>query len=281
MPLDEARQANLLNWEDRVPIHAASQGYDLAGLSQDRRRLSRAVERERELLPDLDGRDIVHLQCHIGTDTISLARLGALSVTGYDFSPSALDVARQLAHDAGLTVDFVEGELYDAVDILGSERFDVVYTGGGALCWLPDIRGWARVVARLLRPGGTLHLNEFHPVLFALDENSDSSLSLVYPYFETDEAIVIDEGPVTYTDGDASTITHTVNHEWNHGLGEVVQAVIDAGLTVTALREFMYCGSPVLPNLMIKRDSDGATVLRDRPERAPLSYVLQASKSQS
>jgi hypothetical protein len=188
-------------------------------------------------------------------------------------------VARGLADAAGLGVRFVEGELYDALDVLGAASFDLVYTGTGALCWLPDIRGWARVVAGLLRRGGVVHLNEFHPVLFALDDRSHEALSLYYPYFETAQSIVFDDGPATYTDGDASSITHTTTHEWNHALGEVVQALIDAGLTITALREFAHCASAVLPHLMVERVSDGATVLREHPERAPLSYVLQATKA--
>src|SRR4051812_2759866 len=147
MPIDEHRRRNLENWEDRVPIHAASQTYDLAGLAGDPDRLSGVVARDRDRLPDLTGKDVLHLQCHIGTDTLSLARLGAASVTGYDFSPSALQTARRLASDAHESITYVEGEVYDAVDNLGSERFDVVYTGGGALNWLPDIRGWARIVA--------------------------------------------------------------------------------------------------------------------------------------
>ena len=148
MPIDEHRRLNYENWEDRVSIHAASQTYDLTGLASDPTRLTRVIERDRERLPGLSGKNVVHLQCHIGTDTLSLARLGAASVSGYDFSPSALEVARKLASDAGVDITYVEGEFYDALDLLGRERFDVVYTGAGAINWLPDIRGWARVVAR-------------------------------------------------------------------------------------------------------------------------------------
>src|SRR5262249_42957267 len=151
------------------------------GLASDPTRLTGVVERDRTRLPDLTGRDVVHLQCHIGTDTLSLARLGARSVTGYDFSPSALVVASNLARDAAIDITYFEGELYDAVEILGAERFDVVYTGTGALGWLPDIGGWARVVRALLRPGGVLHLHEGHPVLWSLDSRDDDMLVIEYP----------------------------------------------------------------------------------------------------
>ena len=139
----EPRAANLRNWESRVPVHAASQTYDLDGLVSGRKRLSDVVAFDEIHLGDLTGLDVVHLQCHIGTDTISLARLGARAV-GLDFSPGALAVGRDLADRSGLEVSFVEGELYGAVDALGEERFDLVYTGIGALCWLPDIRAWAK-----------------------------------------------------------------------------------------------------------------------------------------
>jgi SAM-dependent methyltransferase len=278
MPIDEHRRVNYENWEDRVPIHAASQTYDLTGLASDPTRLTRVIQRDRERLPDLAGKDVVHLQCHIGTDTLSLARIGAGSVTGYDFSPSALTVARNLARDAGFDIAYVEGELYDALDALGRERFDVVYTGTGALGWLPDIAGWARIVAALLRPGGVLHLHEGHPMMWTLDDRDDDLLVIRYPYFETSEPVEVDEGPGTYTDGDASAITHTATREWNHGLGEIVQAIIDAGLVVTMLHELQYCDWLALPTAMETRVGDGAAVLRNGPDRLPLTYTLQARR---
>jgi SAM-dependent methyltransferase len=278
MPMDAYRQLNLENWEDRVPVHAASRMYDLGGLAADSQRLTAVIERDRERLPELTGKDVLHLQCHIGTDTVSLARLGAASVMGYDFSPSALVVARKLAGDAGVKIDYVEGEFYDAVEILGPERFDVIYTGTGALNWLPDIEGWAAVVAGLLRPGGVLHLHEGHPVLWSLDDRDDDLLVIRYPYFQTADPVELDDGPGSYTDGDASGMTHTATREWNHGLGEVVQAVINAGLVITMLKELRYCDWLALPNAMEIRDSDGGAVLRTGSERLPLSYSLQASR---
>ena len=277
MPLDAHRQTNLRNWEDRVAVHARSRSYDLAGLAADPERLSGVVARDRARLGDLRGLDVVHLQCHIGTDTLSLQRLGAASVTGVDFSPSALTVARDLATAAGAEITYVQSEIYDARMVLGEHTFDLVYTGTGALNWLPDIRGWAHVVATLLRPGGTLHLHEGHPVLWALDhQRADDLLALRFPYFETSAPIVADE-PGTYTDGDASGITHTATAEWNHGLGEIVQAVIDAGLVVTTLTELTYCDWLALPAVMEQID-DGAARLRAGAERLPLTYTLRAQK---
>ena len=124
----------------------------------------------------------LHLQCHIGTDTVSLSRLGARSTVGLDFSPTALRVARELATRASAEVAFVDGDVYDAVDLLGTRRFDLVYTGIGALCWLPSIRHWAAVVAGLLRPGGRLFMREGHPMLWSVgDPRPDGLLVLEYP----------------------------------------------------------------------------------------------------
>ena len=277
MSLDAHRLTNLRNWEERVAVHARSRSYDLAGLAADPARLSDVVARDRERLGDLRGLDVVHLQCHIGTDTLSLHRLGAGSTTGIDFSPAALAVARNLANAAGGEITYVESEVYDAPIALGAVRFDLLYTGTGALNWLPDIRGWARIVAALLRPGGTLHLHEGHPVLWALDhQRTDDLLSLRFPYFETAAPMIANE-PGTYTDGDASGITHTTTAEWNHGLGEIVQAVIDAGLVVTMLTELTYCDWLALPAVM-EETGDGAARLRVGPERLPLTYTLRARK---
>ena len=215
-----------------MPVHAGSRTYDLAGLAADPKRLSPVVAYDQPWLGDLSGLDVVHLQCHIGTDTISLARLGG-RVTGVDFSPSALAVARELATAAGVDVRFVESELYSAVTAVEAQ-FDLVYTGVGALIWLPDIAGWARVVAALLRPGGRLYVRDGHPMLHTLyDGVDDDVLRVTLPYFEGHALRWFDE--VTYTDGDP--IASPEQYEWNHGIGEIVQAVIDAGLRVTALRE--------------------------------------------
>lgn len=279
MPLDAHRRTNLRNWEDRVPIHAASQTYDLTGLAADPKRITDVVARDRERIGDLTGLDVLHLQCHIGTDTLSLARLGAASVVGLDFSPSALGVARDLAKSAGAAIAFVESELYDAPAALAGRSFDFVYTGTGALNWLPDVRGWARVVASLLRPGGTLHLHEGHPVLWSLDhQRTDDLLAIRFPYFESAGPLVMNE-PGTYTDGDAAAMQHTATVEWNHGLGEIVQAVIDAGLVVTMLAELQYCDWLALPAVMEVVDRDGGARLRVAPERLPLTYTLRATRT--
>jgi SAM-dependent methyltransferase len=267
------RDVNRANWDERAPAHAASAGYNTAAYVSDPAHLSHIVRFDLPLLGDVFGLQGVHLQCHIGTDTLSLARLGA-TMTGVDFSPASLAEARRLAERAGPPVTYVESDVYSAADALGGTTFDLVYTGVGALCWLPDIRRWAQTVATLLRPGGRLFLRDGHPALWALDyERSDPLVALEYPYFEQTEPQVWDEEG-TYVPTDA-VFTHTVTHNWNHGLGEIVTAVLDAGLTVTGLVEHQSVPWEAMPGRMTEV-GDGEWQLSDRPERLPHTYTLQA-----
>ena len=266
-------EVNRANWDDRAPAHATSPGYGVDRLIADPARISDVVSFDRPRLGDLTGLRGVHLQCHIGTDTVSLARLGA-TMTGVDFSPRSLEQARLLAERSGTPVEFVESDVYAAPEALGGQRFDLVYTGIGALCWLPDVRRWAQTVAALLSPGGRLFIREGHPVLWSLDyERDDDLLVLTEPYFEQKEPQVYDE-PGTYVATDAA-FTHNVTHEWNHGLGEIVTAVLDAGLTLTGLEEHQSVPWDALPGRMTERDG-GEFQLTDRPERLPHTYTLQA-----
>src|SRR3954468_565901 len=167
--MDDYRAVNLANWEQRAPAHAASPDYGFDRFVAEPGYLSDVVRFDLPRLGDITGLDGVHLQCHIGTDTLSLARLGA-RMSGLDFSPAAIVQARALAARTGTDVDFVEADVYDAVQVLGAERFDLVFTGIGALCWLPDVRRWPATVAGLLRPGGRLFLREGHPMLWSLSD---------------------------------------------------------------------------------------------------------------
>jgi SAM-dependent methyltransferase len=273
--MDDYREVNRANWDDRVAAHAASPDYAVSRFTDDPSFLSDVVNFDVPRLGEIAGLDAVHLQCHIGTDTVSLARLGA-RMTGLDFSAPALEQGRQLAAAAGVDVEFVESDLYAAPGVLGRERFDLVYTGIGALCWLPDIRRWAEVVASVLRPGGRLFMREGHPVLWSLAEpRPDCLLVLEFPYFEQKEPTVWDEGG-TYVETD-HVFTHNVTHEWNHGLGEIVTALVDAGLQVTGLEEHDSVPWDALPGQMTAIGG-GEFRLVDRPERLPHSYTLQARR---
>jgi SAM-dependent methyltransferase len=269
-------EINRANWDERAPAHAASPGYAVQRLIDEPARLSEVVRFDRPLLGDIRGLRGVHLQCHIGTDTLSLARMGA-TMTGLDFSPASLAEARRIAARAGIAIDYVEAEVYSAVEALGGPgQFDLVFTGVGALCWLPDIDRWAGVVADLLRPGGRLFMREGHPVLWALaDDRDDDLLVLNYPYFQQAEPLVWDDGG-TYVETDRE-FEHTLTKEWSHGIGEIVTAVLDHGLVLTTLKEHDTVPWDAIPGRMTKI-ADGEYQLADRPERLPHSYTLQAVK---
>jgi SAM-dependent methyltransferase len=273
--VEEYALVNRANWDERAPAHAKSPDYAVSRFLEDPEFLSEVVRFDIPLLGDIRDLRGVHLQCHIGTDTLSLARLGA-HMSGLDFSPAALSEAKRLAAAAHTDVKFVEADLYDAVTALGSGEFDLVYTGIGALCWLPDIDRWAAVVAELLAPGGRLFMREGHPMLGALEDSRPDGLLVVeYPYFERSEPMVWNDGG-TYVQTDV-TFEHNVTHEWNHGLGEIVTALLNRGLRITGLTEHDSIPWDGLPGQMEKLDG-GEFRLADRPWRLAHSYTLQALK---
>jgi SAM-dependent methyltransferase len=266
---------NRANWDDRVPAHVASPDYAVARFRSDPRFLSEVVRFDLPRLGDIAGLRGVHLQCHIGTDTISLARLGA-SMTGLDFSAPAVEAARALAGATGTDASFVQADVYAAADVLPRGGFDLVYTGVGALGWLPDVRRWAGVVSALLRPGGRLFIREGHPMLWSLDdERADDLLVVSYPYFERAEPMVFDQGG-TYVATDAE-FEHNVTHEWNHGIGEILTGLLDEGLAISAFTEHDTVPWEALPGKM-ERVGGGEWRLIADPSRLPCSYTLQAVK---
>jgi SAM-dependent methyltransferase len=272
--MDAHRKANYDNWQERAPLHAAPGGYDSYRLLQeDPQALSGVVAYDAPRLGDLTGLRAIHLQCHIGTDTLSLARLGA-TVTGLDFSEEGLAAAQRLFDATGTPGRFVHSDVYEAAAALDGERFDLVYTGVGALNWLPDVARWAKVIAALLAPGGRLFLRECHPMLASLDdEREDDLLVVAHPYFEVDEPNRWDS-PTSYANREA-VVRNSVTFEWNHGLGQVVTAVLDAGLRLDALVEHTEVEWQALPFLV--EVGHGRYALPAGRERLPLMYTLMAS----
>jgi SAM-dependent methyltransferase len=270
-----SRELNLANWNERAAAHAASADYRVQKYIDDPSHIGPIVRFDMPRLGDIAGLSGVHLQCHIGTDTLSLARLGA-RMTGLDFSGAALAEARRLAQGAGADIRFVEAEVYDATTVLEPQSFDFVFTGIGALIWLPRVAEWATVVSGLLRPGGWLFIREGHPILWALAERTDGLLIVEHPYFETQEPTVWDD-PGTYVQTEA-VFQNTVTHEWNHGLGEIVTALMEAGLELTMLVEHDTVPWEALPGHMERIDEHEWRLI-DRPERLPLTYTLRAVKA--
>ncbi len=265
-------EANRANWDERVAAHVASPTYEVQRFLEEPAFLSAVVRFDRPLLGDVRGLTGVHLQCHIGTDTVSLARLGA-RMTGVDFSGPAVEAARRLAAATGADAVFEQAEVARAVDVLGEGRFDLVYTGIGALCWLPRIDEWAAVVAALLAPGGRLFVRDAHPMLWAMDDERSDLLVARYPYFEHAEPLVY-ESSATYVETDR-VFSHTTTAVWNHGLGETVSALVAHGLRITGLVEHDSVPWDALPGQM-ERLGNGEWRLREEPSRLAHSFTLQA-----
>lgn len=261
--VDERMQTNRRRWEEMARLHLTT----YPDLAEEEAGADSLKPFEGPELGPLDGKRVCHLQCHLASDSFSLARRGA-TVVGLDFSAEAVTIARQRAEGAGLAdrVSFVEADVYDAVELLGSETFDVVYTSWGVLCWLPDIDRWAATVQGLLVPGGFLYLAETHPYARALREPD-------WPY--GGGAAIFDPDQGDYTD-DNAVFEHPEAWYWAHGLGEIVTALVRAGLTIDFLHEH-----PTLPwhlndgeHLHLRDDGLWAHPTSD----LPLSFTLRASR---
>ncbi|WP_414170311.1 class I SAM-dependent methyltransferase [Streptoverticillium reticulum] len=269
---EDMLRANARNWDARTPVHVASDFYGLDGArSPD----GWFAPFEWDDLGDLHGRDVLHLQCHLGVETQAFAGRGAASTVGLDFSGASVTEARRLAAEAGREAEFVRADVHRAVEALGGRRFDVVYTGKGALCYLPDLHRWAEVVRDLLRPGGMLYVVEFHPLLNALGPvpvPGEHELLLRHDYLEGRGPVRRDSSH-TYTDGPPLQ-GDTVSYEWRHGVGEVVGAATAAGLAVDVLRE-----TDLLPwrrFAAMEPAGGGWWRLPDAAPRIPLLYALRA-----
>jgi len=281
---------NAANWDSRAPLHARA--YGIERLLEDPTALSDVVRFDRALLGDIAGLDAVHLQCHIGTDTLSLHRLGA-SMTGVDLSGASLDHAREIAADVGADIAYVQSDVYSAPEALEHRTYDLVYTGIGAICWLPSIERWARTVAELLRPGGRLFIRDMHPVLNSslamtvandhpdrvqqswISGPGDVTIALELPYWERQQWMEWND-EVTYAGDEAVSSPRSV--EWNHSLGEIVMAVLGAGLRLTVLVEHDSVPFQPFVGAMTYDAETGEYRLAVRPERLPATFTLIAVK---
>ncbi len=255
------------NWDARTPIHVASEFYGVGRRDAQ----SWFAPYEWVDLGPLTGRDVLHLQCYIGTETAAFARRGARTVVGLDFSGAAVEAARRIAAADGVAIEYVRADVYDAAEALGGRTFDVVYTGKGSLCYLPDLDRWAATVARLLRPGGLVYVVEFHPVLQALGLVPESAELLLRHDYLGGRGAIERDATRTYTDGPPLPAA-TVAYEWAHGLGEVVTALVRAGIAVRSLRESDEIPWPRWPQMVAT--GDGFWRLPESAPRIPLFYAL-------
>jgi 2-polyprenyl-3-methyl-5-hydroxy-6-metoxy-1,4-benzoquinol methylase len=266
-------EINRRNWDERAAIHArdATGGYMLGRFraGEDALHAIEAAE-----LGDIAGKRVLHLQCHIGRDTLCLVRRGAI-VTGLDFSGAALDVARRLSDETGLKAEFVQGTVDQAPQVTPGP-FDLVFSTWGTICWLPDVRQWARIIATVLAPGGELYFADLHPA-FAVMEEGAGQLVPTHDFQTPAERPLQFKNETTYT-GDTTMMSHQATREWIHSLGAVLGGLIDAGLTITMFREHEILPWRGLPSLVPA--SDRMWRLPDGAPRMPLSYSLRARKSE-
>ncbi|HZH51281.1 MAG TPA: class I SAM-dependent methyltransferase [Microvirga sp.] len=264
------QQANLASWNSRAALHIRDRSgfYDVEGFLAGGDTLCPIEVPE---IGDLQGKTLLHLQCHFGLDTLSLARRGAV-VTGLDFSPVAIEGARELAEKAGLPATFVQADLYEARQAIEG-TFDMVYTSWGTICWLPDIRAWAQVVAGMLEPGGTFYFADSHPFALVLDER-DGVIRPTYGWRTPQDR------PDAFTDAKSYTgdefAEPVTDYNWLHPLSDIVTGLIEAGLTLEFLHEHERLPWKLFPSMVTAgermfRLPDGAVPM-------PLAFSLKAVK---
>lgn len=270
---DEARSLNLRSWEERTPIHLRSELYQdqIETLLAGGTTLGSPVAGE---IGAVEGKRVLHLQCHIGTDSLSLARMGA-DVTGLDFSPSAITAARELAERTGLEARFVVADAEQADAALPAERFDLVFASFGIFCWIREVKRWFRSAANLLVPGGTLYVADGHPVADVLEHDpaAPNATDWRYSYFQR-EPLRFAAAPSYADDGTATAVPETA--EFVHPLGELVTAACQAGLRIQYLHEYPSCFFKRFPSM--ERVGDGWDFSGPLKGKLPLVFSLKALK---
>ncbi|MBC5992670.1 class I SAM-dependent methyltransferase [Pontibacter cellulosilyticus] len=258
-------EANRSLWNQKTPVHLRSEFYNMPAFMAGKTSLNQIELAE---VGPVNGKSMLHLQCHFGQDSLSWARMGA-KVTGIDISDEAIKQARELNSQLSLDATFVRSNLYDLKENLEGQ-FDIVFTSYGTIGWLPDLDKWADIIDHFLKPGGTFYIAEFHPVLWMFDDNFSE---IVYPYHNTHEPIITEtEG--TYADREAPI--KQKEYGWNHGLGEVITALISRGIYPEFLHEFSY--SPYNCFSGMVQGEDGYWRIKGLENKLPMVYSIKAIK---
>lgn len=261
---DNYLEVNKHSWNNRVDVHLESDFYDMKGFLEGKTTLQSI---ELNLLGDVSGKTILHLQCHFGQDTISLSRMGAKSV-GIDLSDKAIESARKLAVETNADATFVCCDVYDLPNHL-DQKFDMVFTSYGTIGWLPDMDKWAKTVSHFLKPGGKFVFAEFHPVVWIFDDNFEK---IGYRYFNSGAIIETESG--TYANPEAAIEQQYVC--WNHAMSEVVNALIQNGLEINSLNEFDYSPYNCFRNTV--EIETGKFRIKHLDDKIPMVYSILATK---
>ncbi|MFC6733097.1 bifunctional 2-polyprenyl-6-hydroxyphenol methylase/3-demethylubiquinol 3-O-methyltransferase UbiG [Haladaptatus sp. DYSN1] len=268
--MDEFQEANRQNWEERAALHPGTDFYDVDGFLAG---ASTLKPLEREELGDVAGKSLLHLQCHFGLDTLSWAREGA-TVTGVDFSETAIEKARELRDETGLDARFIAANIYDLPAHL-DDQFDIVFTSYGVLYWLPDIEGWAAVVAHFLAPGGTFYIAEIHPYTGSLASfDAAGNATFEFPYFHEEDPLRFDEDG-SYADPDAE-FDHATTYEWFHSMSDILTALLDAGLDIEFVHEHPFATFQMFPTM--EQADDGWWYVPGLETNLPFTFSLKATK---
>ena len=265
--------ANLHLWENWSEMHMNGTDYDVEGFiaNPDARPFDWVI---RDMIGDVAGKRLLHLQCHIGLDTARLALMGAVDVTGVDFSPKAIAGAEAIAERLNLSATFVRADVCALPDIVPREAFDVVFSSYGAIFWLPDLEPWAESVATRLAPGGVLHLVDLHPFLSVFDDFAlQPPLAVRYPYFSREPLHFVEHG--SYADRDADF--EADSYAWQHTFEEIIGVLARRGLIVERLREYPAVAWKALEYLV--EDEDGLWRLPEGAGDVPLMFGLTVRKS--
>ena len=264
----DAEQANVAFWDEVAPVHVAA--YQEVAMLRAGQSVLDPLELQE--IGDVRGKTLLHLQCHIGTDTLSWAREGA-TVTGVDFSAESLRWARRLRDELGLAATFIHANVYDLPEVL-DDTYDVVYTSRGVLCWLRDLPAWGRIIARYLKPGGTFYLMEGHPILNCLEETEPGRLDFAYRYFSHPEPTKWDADGFDYAD--AGYAPQNPTYEWAWSIADILTALLDAGLRIASFNEYDRLFYKHFPGM--EPCSDRWYRMPGYQGKLPLLFTLKATK---
>jgi SAM-dependent methyltransferase len=257
-------EINKQSWNNRTDFHVNSTFYDMDSFYKGKSSLN---DIELNLLGDIKGKSILHLQCHFGQDTISLQRMGA-EVVGVDLSDKSIEMAKEIALKTNSNASFICSDIYSLPNIL-NQQFDIVYTSYGTIGWLPDLDKWASVIKHFLKPNGKFVFVEFHPVVWMFDDDFDR---IGYNYFNTGPIVEIENG--TYADRSADLKQEYVM--WNHGLSEVMNSLIKNNLFINSFDEFDY--SPYNCFRHTNEYVPNKFRIKHLDNKIPMVYAISATK---
>ncbi len=239
-------ETNKKRWNELVAIHADSEEYDIEGFLAGKNTLKPL---ELQILGDVTGKSLLHLQCHFGLDTISWSRLGA-KATGVDFSDTAIEFATELARKSGTDTRFVHSNVYDLRRNL-EEEFDIVYTSIGVLNWLHDIEEWGRIIEHYLKSGGIFLLYESHPFMWLFDDEVEG-LRIKYSYWHTEDPVSWEEDG-SYANKEVK-VNNRKSYEWQHTVSDILNSLIKAGLVIQEIGEYPELWWQYVPDAQIQED---------------------------